>query len=171
MKRWYCVLLAGLLLAALVGCGDGGDNPLALYKDGEPIIWLGMSRDEVYQTLGGDTSDDPTRAVHYGDFNIYYEGDIVESIFILTSACTDWRGVTVGMKKNDVYKRYDPSEVYYSEDDKYWSIRLKLDENKQILPPDADDYTYMIDSAAESPKENPTDRVGLMAIEGPYDWD
>ncbi len=143
MKRTLCMLLALIMLFALPGCEGSentvnGDNPLALYKDGEPLVWVGMARQDVYQALSITPPENPQNLESFAGLDFTFRDEVILNVTTENPDYSDWRGVRPGMKKEEIAKRYTDVEAKITEFEEYgkkqWAADIILDQERKIVP-------------------------------------
>ena len=79
MKRIFSMLCAVAICLGMAGCGTNkpvGDDPTAVYLDGEKVISLGMTRNEIDAVLELDHSLDKIFPPEEDFGEIRYKNDI-----------------------------------------------------------------------------------------------
>ena len=122
MKRVLSMICAVVLCLGMAGCGGNkqvGDDPTAVYLDGEKVISLGMTRDEVDAVLELDHTankilewkNDKNGSMAYENNIIIKYNDNIVSMIMLTlleeesKEYTDCLGNSLGMNYNKVKKK------------------------------------------------------------------
>ena len=150
-------LVLCLCMVMLAGCGkqeQEDKNPLAVYKNGKEVVFVGMTLEEAEKILGegkkieyNDNSYRTFDSYEYESLNLNVKKDKadsklkVSSLEITGNKYTDFRGATVGMPVNNLNNYYSDKEIKMSlqfarlNTKEPSPCRIFLSEDKKIIDP------------------------------------
>ena len=148
MKRVLSMICAVVLCLGMAGCGGNkqvGDDPTAVYLDGEKVISLGMTRDEIEEILELDHSldkifppeEDFGEIRYKNDISIRYTDNIANLITLVLSEeenkqYGDFLGISLGMDYDKAKKKISKQFVNEKED----AFNIKFDEEGKMISKD-----------------------------------
>ena len=148
MKKVLSMICAVAICLGMAGCGGNkpvGDDPTAVYLDGEKVISLGMTRDEVNAILEPfDEKEDiiSEKSVTYKNvISVSYDKkDLVYSIVLSDyigteeEKYTDFLGISLGMDYDKAKKMLDKKFIIEDEErEMFW---IEFDEEGNLIAND-----------------------------------
>ena len=135
-------LMAGLLvLVCMVGmlAGCGGAQELAVYKDGEKLLELGMTYDEMIESLGRPEDErdaflEGASIVEYDGLMAYLKDDVIFEINITGKEYADSYGISPGMPFDKAGENWSSDTYNVLTGSAPITGYISLDENKQVIP-------------------------------------